>query len=306
MLEERVRLMFLSKDGTGIKQISLTWRKFCIFTSLFSILFIGVIALTIGVFTRIYHNYRIVNLENDREYLQKELLSIKERISSLSSQLAEVETSGDDLRSVADLPPIDDDTRQLGVGGPSFSYSLDYGVYTDEVNRTAKELVLDLDKLERAILVEKHSLSEIAAKLNQRQDWIDHFPSIRPILGGPITSNFGWRTDPFTKRLEQHNGIDITVRMGTPVLSTADGVVETARNSYLADQSWGKYVLIDHGPYKTLYAHLSKILVQPGTKVKKWQPIAEVGTTGKSEGPHLHYEVYENGKLKDPKFFIYN
>ena len=306
MLEERVRLMILSKDGTGIKQISLTWRKFCFLAGFLTLLFGGVIALSLGVFTRLYQNYRIISLENNREHLQKEFLTIKERVAGLTDRLVEVEVSDDELRDVADLPAIDDDTRQVGVGGRAYSFSLDYGYYPDEVGKTAEELVLDLDRLERGILFEKQSLREVAARMKQRQDGVDHFPSINPILGGRVTSDFGWRSDPFTKKLEQHYGIDITVRTGTPVLATADGIVEVVRNIYTPNKNYGKFVIVNHGYHRTRYAHLSKIMVRKGDKVKKWQPIAEVGSTGKSEGPHLHYEVYEMNTRRDPKIFIYN
>ena len=307
MLEERFRLMILSRDGTGIKQISLTYKKFCIAVGLIIIVFAFLTASTIGVFTRLFHNYRILSLENDREKLQTELLLIKERVATLSSQLAEIETTSDELRNVANLAPIDEDIRQVGVGGPSYSAFLDYSDMSDEVSRIATEVKLDLEKLGRAIRLEKHSMAEIAGKMKQREDRLNHFPAINPILGGPVTSDFGWRTDPFTKLLDHHPGIDITVRAGTKVLATADGVVEIGRSRYSASQTYGKMVVINHGyGFKTRYAHLSKVLIRPGQRVKKWEPIAEVGTTGRSQGPHLHYEVILNGKIQNPENYIYN
>lgn len=305
MLEERVRVMILSKDGAGIKQFSLTWKKFCLLTSLVAILIIGIAASAVGVFTRLYHNYRIVRLENDRETLQKELLTIKERVSSLNNRLAEVEILGDELRTVSDLPPLDSDIRQVGVGGPSASF--DYIYYTDEVDRSTTELKLDLEKFERAVQLEKASLAEIEARLYKRIDNINRFPSIRPILGGRIQSQFGWRTDPFTQKPAHHPGVDIPARMGTKVLCTADGVVLFVKTIYTPNKDYGKFVVVDHGGgYQTKYAHLSKIVVQKGQKVKKWEPIAEVGTTGRSEGPHLHYEVIYSRQKQDPENFIYN
>lgn len=307
MLEERFRLMILSRDGTGIKQISLTYKKFIVAVGLLTIVFAFLTAATIGVFTRLFHNYRILSLENDREKLQRELLLIKDRVATLSTQLAEIETTSDELRNVANLDPIDEDIRQVGVGGPSYSAFLDYSDFSDEVSRTATEIKLDLEKLGRAIRLEKHSMAEIAGRMKQREDRLGHFPSINPVLGGPITSDFGWRTDPFTKLLDHHTGIDITVRSGTKVLATADGVVEMARNRYSAAQTYGKMVVINHGyGFRTRYAHLSNVLVRAGQRVKKWEPIGEVGTTGRSEGPHLHYEVMMNGKVQNPEHYIYN
>ena len=157
MLKERVRLVYLSKDRTDIKQISLAGRKFCFFAILFAFMLVAVTVFMSGLFTRFYHNYRITSLKNDRKHLQKELLAIKERVALLSNRLAQVEVTGDELRNVASLPQIDNDIRQVGVGGPSYYGSFDSGYYSDEVNRTATEIRLDLNKLERVIRLEKSS-----------------------------------------------------------------------------------------------------------------------------------------------------
>jgi murein DD-endopeptidase MepM/ murein hydrolase activator NlpD len=305
MLEERVRVMILSKNGTGYKQISLTWKKFCLLTSVVALLIIGIAATAVGVFTRLYHNYRIVRLENDRETLQKELLTIRQRVSSLNNRLAEVEILGDELRNVSNLPPLDSDVRQVGVGGPSAAF--DYIYYTNEVDRSTTELKLDLEKFERAVLLEKASLAEIESRLVKRIDNINHFPSIRPILGGRVQSKFGWRTDPFTLKPAHHPGVDIPARTGTKVLCTADGTIEVVKNNYTPNKDYGRFVVVNHGGgYRTRYAHLSSIHVKKGQRVKKWEPIAEVGTTGRSEGPHLHYEVIYYNTKQDPENFIYN
>jgi murein DD-endopeptidase MepM/ murein hydrolase activator NlpD len=307
MLEERFRIVYLSKNSTYIKQLSLTWKKFCLVAAFFTVIFGCIIFLAIGTVTRLYHNYRIVSLKNDREHLQKELLTIKERVETLNSRLSQIEVTGDELRSIANLDPIDNDTRQVGIGGPSLPVSLDAAYYPDEISKTAVDLKLNLDKLEREILLEKSSMAEIAARLRDRQNWISHFPSIRPILGGRITSRFGWRTDPFTEKLAMHEGVDIPVRTGTTILATAEGVVRLAKNIYTPHKSYGREIVIDHGNgYQTRYAHLSKILVRSGQRVNRWEAIGEVGDTGRAEGPHLHYEVIFKGNKQNPEYFIYN
>jgi len=302
MLEERFRLMYLSKDGTGIKQISLSWKKFWFIVSLFTILFSGIIVVIVGTTTRLFHSYRIASLTNDREHLQKDLLSIKQRVATLSDRLAQIEISSDELRNVANLEPINNDVRQVGVGGPSYG-SFDFAYYPDEVNRTAYEIKLDLDKLERAVQLEKHSMNEITAKLRTQKDQISRFPSIMPILGGRINSKFGWRSDPFTNKKTFHYGIDIAMPNGTKILSTAFGRVESVKKS----KTYGNYVVVEHGyGYRTLYAHCSKILVKKGDRVKRWQALAEVGKTGRAEGYHLHYEVRYDNEKKNPELYIYN
>jgi len=118
---------------------------------------------------------------------------------------------------------------------------------------------------------------------------------------GRVSSNYGYRKDPFHKRKALHTGIDFSAGTGTPVISTADGIVKSAgwRKGY------GKCIVIQHySGYKTLYGHLSKIKVIKGQKVKSGDLIGKVGSTGRSTGPHLHYEVYKNGKRINPKNYL--
>jgi murein DD-endopeptidase MepM/ murein hydrolase activator NlpD len=307
MLEERFRLMFLSKDGTGLKQISLSWRKFCILATLFTVLFIGVIIASIGIITRLYHNYRIISLENDREHLQKELLAIKERVGKLGQRMVQVEQTGEELRNVANLPQIDDDTRQVGIGGPGFGDTSFIGYYHDEVTMTAAEINRDLDMYERAVRLQSYSLGDIAVKIEGQKDRADHYPSILPILRGRINSRYGWRMHPFKKKPQFHYGVDIPARKGTKILATADGVVTFVKTIYIPNKSYGKEIQISHGyGYITQYAHCDKIYVRKGQHVKRWEVIGEVGDTGMAEGPHLHYEVRRDKKKIDPENFVLN
>ncbi|MCJ7813557.1 M23 family metallopeptidase [bacterium] len=304
-MEERFRLIYLSREGTGIKQVSLSRNKFGICLVLLTVFFGGIIAFMLGLFTRLYQNYQIVNLENNKEYLEKELLVQKERVASLSVQLGEIETVGDELRTVANLPLIDSDTRLVGVGGPSYLGFSDIDYYSNDVSRTAVENDLDLDRVERGIQLEKSSLSEIAAKLKAQEDWLDHFPSIIPVLGGYVLSKFGWRIDPFIRKNAIHEGIDYAAAKGTTVLATAGGVVKLAQEKYTPFKSYGKYIIIDHGNgYETLYAHLLEINVRQGQKVERWDPIGKSGDTGRAEGYHLHYEVRENGVNVNPDWYV--
>ena len=104
-----------------------------------------------------------------------------------------------------------------------------------------------------------------------------------------------------------HEGVDIPVRKGTTVLAAAAGIVRIAKNNYTPHKNYGREIVIDHGNgYKTRYAHLSKILVRRGQRVKRWDAIAEVGDTGRAQGPHLHYEVIYQDKKQNPEHFIYN
>ncbi|MEJ2628079.1 MAG: hypothetical protein P8078_05950, partial [bacterium] len=114
MLKERFRFVYISKNGSGFKQISLDSKKFILASFLFLVFLVSIIAISLSLFTRIYHNYRISSLENDRKKLQQQLLVFKEKVSELGDQLTQIETNEGELRSIANLPAINSDIRKLG------------------------------------------------------------------------------------------------------------------------------------------------------------------------------------------------
>ena len=307
MLKERFRLMCLSKNGIDIRHYSLSLKQFIILISFVFLFFFASSITVVGITTKNFHNYRIAALENDREKLQRELLAMKSKVSLLGQQLSKLEVTSDELRTVANLPVIDNDTRQVGVGGPIYYSGLGFLNYPDNISETALEIRLDLDKLERMLHLEKSSLTEIASKLQERQEFMDCFPSINPVVNGRTTEKFGWRIHPMLNVRQFHKGIDIPARKGTTVLASGGGTVVLANRKYKPNVSYGKEVLIDHGNgYVTRYAHLDRILVRNGQKVKRWDPVGEVGETGQTTGPHLHYEVIKNGHPENPEYFILN
>jgi len=145
-------------------------------------------------------------------------------------------------------------------------------------------------------------------RLSQQKDLLMRaMPIIMPVDRRRISirSGFGWRRDPFTKGYRFHQGLDLAGRIGTPIYATADGLVlDPYANSSMS--GYGKVVVINHGfGYQTLYGHLSKILVKPGDKVKRGQIIGHMGSTGRSKGPHLHYEIHYKGTPVNPINYLY-
>jgi len=230
--------------------------------------------------------------------LRQQLDVIETRIASVDQSLNVLAESDDHLRLMADLPKIDKDTRQVGVGGVVTS-SADYGIQDPKV----KELIEDIDKIEREIALQKTSYDEIEKRMAGRGDLLAHTPSIRPMTSGYIGSRFGRRKDPINGRQAFHQGLDISCDRGTPVLATADGRVVFAQPS----PGLGKLVIIDHGyGFRTAYGHLSSFSVAKGQVVRRGQKIALSGATGRATGPHLHYEVHVNGNAVNPLDFIFN
>ena len=169
--------------------------------------------------------------------------------------------------------------------------SKDYATLSIRIDRTVKEAKL-----------REQDVLELYQTLVERQSLLNATPSMKPVHGW-YTSHFGYRVGPFSGRPEMHRGLDIAAPLGTPVYSPAHGVV-----SYVGyEPGYGKIVSIDHGyGVKTRYAHNSQVFVILGQKVQRRTPIATVGSTGKSSGPHLHYEVRVHGVPVDPINYILN
>ena len=188
-----------------------------------------------------------------------------------------------------------------GVGGP---YGLTAHSFTTSL---AKETTIMVDRLSEDLgMMKKHvrlqgvSFQELEGHLRDQTSLLSAVPTIWPTRGW-VTSDFGYRKSPFTGLRENHEGLDIAARIGSPVRAPADGIVIVAGK----ESGYGNMVEIDHGyGYITRYGHNSKHLVKAGDKVKRGQPIALVGNTGRSTGPHLHYEVLFNNVPRNPKNYI--
>lgn len=144
-------------------------------------------------------------------------------------------------------------------------------------------------------------LSDLEAKLLRKSVLKDLLPNSSPVDAAFNSSSYGWRIDPFNGNKAFHEGLDFSAESGTPIFAAADGIVTSAEQT----PDYGKIVKIEHGAgLETRYAHASKLLVKVGERVKKGQVVAEVGTTGRSTGPHLHYEIRLNGNVLDPRKYL--
>lgn len=248
--------------------------------------------------------------KQDVRRLKSENTRLRDHLERTDHQLGEVEQlvhASESLeqraRLLAGLDPVDDETRQLGVGGPFVS------LYTAELND--RKLTNDLesqgrriDELIRRASFQRESYLETIESLERQQERLSRTPTISPLKGDyPITSGFGPRPDPFTGRRGVHNGLDLRAPTGTPVYATGGGTVATVGR----DGEFGLCVRIDHGDgIETAYCHLSRTEVQPGGAVQRGVLIGAVGTSGRSTGSHLHYEVQVSGIARNPAHFILN
>ena len=304
MESRNLKLLFFSTEDSEIKSLSLSFKGLIAVVLLIGI---GIFTLT-GVFTylivKFYQNYKIVELRRQNIVLVSQVSSMEEKLKRVETRLKELEKFDNDLRMLADLPKLDEDVRNVGVGGSESYTNLALEDLPDPINEQVLAMTEDLDKLGRQIDLEFASFREIENRLQENRTRIRHTPSIRPVMRGWLKSKFGYRVDPFLDIMKHHDGIDIAAEKGTPVYAPADGKVVAVgydRNGY------GRYVIIDHGyGIRTLFGHLSLATVKKGQKVKRWEKIGEVGRTGRATGYHLHYEVRVKDRPVDPLTYIFN
>nr|WP_315159658.1 M23 family metallopeptidase [uncultured Flavobacterium sp.] len=244
---------------------------------------------------------------NDRVQ-EREIENLRLNYSILNKKLEQLQVVADQMaerdnnlyRTYFNTAPISEDVRKSGYKN---SYVALQGYNNSElVIRTTKKV----DVLSKELAIQSKSLDVILKLAEAKQVFLASIPAIQPVRNENlkhVASGFGYRTDPFTKARKMHEGMDFTAKNGTPIFASGDGVVARADNSA---SGFGNHIVIRHGyGYESLYAHLSKYKCRAGQRVKRGDIIGYVGSTGRSEAPHLHYEVHKNGKVVNPLNFYY-
>lgn len=227
--------------------------------------------------------------QRDR-FLRENLDVMARRLGEMQAKMMQLETLGERVSGLAGLNANDIKTTP-GRGGALVSGR---SLTMEELQAT----LADLDKLtdQRVDL-----MTVMESRLFDQKIRMMMVPTQQPVLGGVLGSEFGWRIDPLNGRSALHTGLDFPAEPGTPILAAAGGVVVT--QEYHA--AYGNMVEVDHGnDLLTRYAHASKVGVKKGDLIKRGQKIAEIGTTGRSTGPHLHFEVLVQGVYQDPQKFL--
>lgn len=230
------------------------------------------------------------------EVMNRQLDRYDEVLSALSMR------DNDIYRAVFGMYEIPDEVRNAGYGGVNRYSYLDYS----DCSGLLRSTVVRLDVLTKKTFVQSKSFDEITAIARHSGDMALCVPALSPICPVPgsyhISSYFGSRTDPVYGHTAFHEGMDFAIQSGNAVYATADGVVEKVRHEFFG---YGNSVLVDHGfGYKTRYAHMKTISVHEGEKVRRGSVLGESGNSGKSTGPHLHYEVIYKGKAVNPLNYV--
>jgi len=299
----KIKYYFDSKSLT-FRKVKLVWKE-KLKRALAFLVITGTTAVIVNLgFTSFHKTPKEINLEEEREMLLARYDGLNNRLSELSIIIDDIQQRDDYFyRSIFELEPIPPTVRDAGFGGVNRYLDLEGYANSEVIIATSKKI----DVLSKKIYVQSKSFDTVIELAKNKEKMIACIPAIQPVAlkdFARISDYFGSRNDPFTGKRTMHHGMDFTGPEGSDIYATGDGVVVEAGYSFYG---YGNRVVIDHGyGYKTVYAHLEKIIIDEGDKVKRGDVIGSLGNTGRSTGAHLHYEVKLNNRPVDPINYYFN
>jgi murein DD-endopeptidase MepM/ murein hydrolase activator NlpD len=243
-------------------------------------------------------------LRQKYEAAEDNLEVLRDQALKMEQQMAELEKRDNNVyRAIFEANPIPDSARSKAMEKQK-EILLVAGMDQGDL---AGSIFTSLNNITNRVAHQSKSYDEIAGFIKDKANLLACTPAIQPVSNkdlSRIASGFGSRIDPVYKTVKMHEGLDFAAPQGTPIYATANGTVIVAGNTA---NGYGNHVNINHGyGYETVYGHMVRVKVHAGQKVKRGEIIGWVGSTGKSTGPHCHYEVHKNGQKVDPVYFFYN
>lgn len=300
--------MIVPERSSDVKKWMLSDQTIKIFVGSVVACIIFTFCASFFAFQYFQHRNEFQEATFQNHYLESELHNLQSKLQVADSTLVRVQNFEQKLRVITQL---DTQSATANVGPitteeQNFLHQNLDGQFSENTRNMPTNgvdfLRSDLDRVTNRASLQEQSLQELYELLKDQRSILASTPSIKPV-DGYYTSGFGYRISPFTGTRQLHSGIDLYAPIGTPVRSTADGIVTLVSN----DAGYGKYIVISHGyGLSTLYAHNSKIVAKVGQRIKRGQTVSLVGNTGRSTGPHLHYEVKLNGVAINPVKYILN
>jgi murein DD-endopeptidase MepM/ murein hydrolase activator NlpD len=243
-------------------------------------------------------------LQTQNRYLRDQYEDLAEKLNEIEIKLADLEKRDNEVyRSIFEADPIPDSARAQ-LEAEALEIAKIQRMPSDQLVPSIQKT---LDALLTRMKTQERSYKDVEDLVKNKETLLAHTPAIQPVHNrdlNRIASGFGYRIDPIYKTPKLHQGLDFTAPQGTPIYATANGRVSHAGNK---GSGYGNHVIIDHGyGYQTLYGHMVRVKVSAGKSVKRGEVIGWVGNTGKSTGPHCHYEVIKFNQRIDPVYFFYN
>ena len=305
--QEDYSLVFFPGATASPKRFRISRRWFRIYVCSSLVILLGVVSSFVYFSQKYYYladdEIELTELRRESKIRKVQAEKIATQVKNLESDMARLGRFEKKLRVITALEDSPQNSaKNWGVGGGSYGLS-SYSFTTSlahESKALANKLSNSLGHLTTQAKIKAISLQELDHFFKDQKSFLQSTPSIWPTRGW-VTSGFGYRESPFTGLRENHEGWDIGARSGSAVRATADGMVTVAGR----ERGYGKLIEIDHGyGIVTRYGHNSKNLIKVGSKVKRGQIVALVGNTGRSTGPHLHYEILLNSVPTNPKNYI--
>ena len=303
MPQKKHNFIFQAESDRRVKQWHFSLERLLVRIGVLAIIASAGFYFSADWLTNVLYKTKLTEIQHNYSNLSSTVINLQSRVENLNSQMSLIEEKDKAVRSYADLPEIDENIRELGVGGVRVTENTKIDNLLPDFTSTITSLEMDIDALTRKVKLELSSYEDIYDKVQENSDRIKNIPTIRPVNGGYLNAGFGYRIDPFDRVNRFHYGQDISVNNGTPIYAPADGTIKVAR--YMG--GFGKSIKIDHGyGYTTFYAHLSKFNIKSNQKIKRGDIIGYSGNTGRSTGPHLHYEVHYYGKPQNPLDYFFS
>ena len=269
-------------------------------------MFVGSIFISVGyylIYSHFFDTPQERAMTNQLSAIRFNYQMLSQELQQFDRVLSDIQKRDDDIyRTILESEPIPASIRQAGFGGVNRYEALEG--YDHSYLMIA--LTKHTEKIQKQLVVQSKSYDELIIKAINKEQMTLSRPAIQPVLPKFVksVSRFGMRTNPVLGVLMPHTGMDFSANIGTDIYATGDGVIVKAERT---SGGYGNMVLIDHGfGFQTLYGHMHTIGVLPGHEVKRGQIIGTVGNTGRSVGPHLHYEVLKNGRHVNPINYFYN
>lgn len=306
-MAKQYTVLFIDDRGNPVRE-SLISRRSIRLLATFTLVLLGLLAA--GTYRYINMHKALADKEGLLAQIEKQTSAIENQRSQIQSFAKEINRLKGSLKALndfetkirimANLEHKGDQASLFAVGG-SMPDDLDPNLpLSQDHDRLVREMHNQMGQVQQASSVQENSFESLLKSLKSKRNLLAATPSLRPTKGW-FSSDFGYRVSPFTGRKEFHKGLDIATREGTPIIAPADGVVTYSGEKWLI----GNMVSIDHGHgIVTRYGHTSKLIKKKGNRVKRGEVIALVGNTGRSTGPHLHYEVRLNGVPVNPIKYI--
>ena len=302
-MKKKPLLIYVDPKSSNVKEFNLSVKKVALLllAAVFIIAFVSY--QSVFLLKDFSENSKIVQLEKENDILQAELKNFALKLTEVRVNIDYLEEKDDQIRTMLDLPTIDEDVRQVGVGGSELSASISFNPSEVSFGNDLVSNMEQLEKLEREIRLEKVSYQKLLTTVERQQDSLRYLPVLIPVRNYYMSSGFGSRIHPIHKRRHFHKGVDLATQKGSPIIAPADGYVSfCGRNG-----GYGNFVQIDHKyGFETRFGHMNKIYVKKGQFVKRGDKIGEVGSTGLATSSHLHYEVRFKGNSLSPSNFFLN